>query len=138
MFSGKVCFQECTIFPQQTAHALSPLRANFQSIFCFDGYGLTQDLSRNKRIGEFRTKTCISTRRPPFWKGNVTNPVPLTLLSCQIDGVGLFVRVLFWSKFFCSFDNLPILGYSFPLSYANPPFSVFKVPYGSNGNICFE
>ena len=38
-------------------------------IFCFDGYGLTLNLSGNKIIGEIWTKTRISTPMPPFWQG---------------------------------------------------------------------
>ena len=45
-------------------------------IFCFNGYGLTLNLSENKRFGEIRTKTCISTPVPPFWQANGTNPAP--------------------------------------------------------------
>ena len=56
-------FQKCNIFAQQTGP-----RTNGQistPFFCFNGYGLTLKLSENKRIGEIRTKTCISTPIPP-------------------------------------------------------------------------
>jgi hypothetical protein len=53
------------------------LGANFHTpLFCFDGYGLTLNLSQNKTIAEIWTKTCISTPIPPFWQGNGTNPAP--------------------------------------------------------------
>jgi hypothetical protein len=44
--------------------------------FCFDGYGLTLNLSGNKGIGKIWTKTRISTPIPFFWQGNGTNPAP--------------------------------------------------------------
>ena len=64
-------FQKCTIFAQQTGpHNFVP------PFVCFDGYGLTPNLSGNKRMGGIRTKTRISTPIPPFWQGNSTNPAP--------------------------------------------------------------
>jgi hypothetical protein len=45
--------------PSKQAHALSPLGAKFHPFFCFIGYGLTLNLSENKRIGGIRTKTRI-------------------------------------------------------------------------------
>ena len=67
----KACFQgfqKCTIFAQQTGPRTKSFRGNFHPLFCFYGYGLTLNLSENKRIGEIRTKTCISTPIPPFWQ----------------------------------------------------------------------
>jgi hypothetical protein len=59
--------RNATFLPSKQAHALS-CRGKFPPpFFCFDGYGLTQNLSGNKIIGEIRTKTCISTPMPPFW-----------------------------------------------------------------------
>ena len=76
----KACFrgfQKCTIFAQQTGPRNKSFRGKFSPpFFCFDGYGLTLNLSGNKRIGEIRTKTRISTPIPPFWQGNGTSPAP--------------------------------------------------------------
>ena len=49
-------------------------RGKFRTpFFSFDGYGLTLNLSGNKRVGEIWTKTRISTPMPPFWQGKGTN-----------------------------------------------------------------
>ena len=61
-----------------------PLGANSPPFFCFNGYGLILNLSENKRIGEIRTKTCISTPTPPFWQGNGTNPAPTLTLDPKL------------------------------------------------------
>jgi len=66
--------------PNKQAHT-----ANFHPpFFCFDGYGLTLNLSGNKRIGEIWTKTRISTPIPPFWQGNGTNPAPTLTLDPKL------------------------------------------------------
>jgi hypothetical protein len=63
--------------PSKQAHALCPLGEIFHTpFFCFDGYGLTLNLSGDKRIGEIQTKTRISTPIPPFWQGNGTYLAP--------------------------------------------------------------
>ena len=76
----KACFwgfQKCTIFAQQTGPRIKSFRGKCSTpFFCFNGYGLTLNLSENKIFGEIRTKTCISTPIPPFWQGNGTNPAP--------------------------------------------------------------
>ena len=65
------------LLPSKQAHAHSPSGANFQPPFiCFDGYGLNLNPSGNKRIGEIRTKTRISTPMPLLWQGNGTNLAP--------------------------------------------------------------
>jgi len=57
--SQKACFQgfqKCTIFAQQTGPR-SPLGANFHPpFFCFDGYGLTFNLSGDKKLVKFGPK----------------------------------------------------------------------------------
>ena len=68
----KACFQgfqKCTILPSKQAHARSPLGTNFQPpFFCFNGNGLTLNLSGNKRTGVIRTKIRTSTPMLPFWQ----------------------------------------------------------------------
>jgi hypothetical protein len=65
--------------PSKQAHTLSLKGQIFNHPFsCFDGYGLTLNLSGNKSIGDIRTKSRISTPIPPFWQGNGTNPAPHT------------------------------------------------------------
>ena len=55
-----VVSRNAPFLPSKQAHARSPLGANFHlPFFCVDGYGLTLNLSENKRIGEIRTKTRI-------------------------------------------------------------------------------
>ena len=59
--------------PSKPAHAQSPLGANSQPpLFCFDGYGLTLNLSGNKTNGEMWTKTRISTPMPSIWQESGT------------------------------------------------------------------
>jgi hypothetical protein len=76
----KACFQgfqKCSIFAQQSGPRTKSFRGKLPTpFFCFDGYGLTLNLSDNKRIGEIRTKTRISTPMPPSRRGIGTNPAP--------------------------------------------------------------
>ena len=45
------------LLPSKQAHTLSPLGANFQPpFFCFDGYGLTLNLSEDKKLKKFGPK----------------------------------------------------------------------------------
>ena len=102
--------------PSKQVHALSPLGAKFHPpFFCFDGYGLTLNLSEKKTVGEFRTKTCISTPIPPLWQGNGTNPAPpLTLdpklINFYAEVLHLFLETIGRSQM-CSSRK----GHEFPL-----------------------
>ena len=81
------------ILPSKEAHAPSPLGANFQPpFFCFDGYGLTLNLSGNDKIGEIWTKTRISTPMPPFGQVNGTNPAPTDTLDPKL--INYYAEVL--------------------------------------------
>ena len=72
---------------------LGPLGANFQPpFFCFDGYGLTLNLSGNDKIGEIWTKTRISTPMPPFGQVNGTNPAPTDTLDPKL--INYYAEVL--------------------------------------------
>jgi len=52
-------FRNAPFLPSKQAHALSFMGKFSPPFFCFNGYGLTLNLSENKTIGEIRTKTRI-------------------------------------------------------------------------------
>jgi len=94
--------------------------------FCSDGYGLTLNLSGNKRIGEIRTRTHIHTPIPPFWQGYGTNPAPPLTLDPKLNNIyaevlQLCIGTIGWPQM-CSSGK----GHEFPLFWVGNGWPDFK------------